>query len=43
MNAGIRLAAFTLATGLVAAAPAQAGKLYKWVDEEGNVTYAAEN
>jgi flagellum-specific peptidoglycan hydrolase FlgJ len=40
MNAGIRLAAFTLATGLVAAAPAQAGKLYKWVDEEGNVTYS---
>jgi flagellum-specific peptidoglycan hydrolase FlgJ len=40
MNARIRLAAITLATALAAAAPAQAGKLYKWVDEEGNVTYS---
>jgi hypothetical protein len=30
----------TLAFGLLAAAPATAGKLYKWVDEKGNVHYS---
>jgi hypothetical protein len=44
MNARIRLAAIALATALAtalgAALPAQAAKLYKWVDAEGNVTYS---
>lgn len=44
MNARIWLATITLATALTtalgAAPPAQAAKLYKWVDEQGNVTYS---
>ncbi len=34
------LATIALATAVCAALPAQAAKLYKWVDEEGNVTYS---
>lgn len=44
MNGRIRLATITFATALAAAvcmpSPAQAAKLYKWVDDEGNVTYS---
>ena len=40
MNAPVRLAAITLVSALAFAAPVEAGKLYKWVDEEGNVTYS---
>ncbi len=34
------LATITLATALGTALPVQAGKLYKYVDEQGNVTYS---
>jgi hypothetical protein len=34
------LATMTLATALGAALPVQAGKLYKYVDEQGNITYS---
>lgn len=38
---GIRkAAAVVLAAGIIAAAPASAQKLYKWVDEDGNVYYS---
>jgi flagellum-specific peptidoglycan hydrolase FlgJ len=40
MNARISIAAIALATALCTAVPVQAAKLYKWVDEEGNVTYS---
>ena len=40
MNARNRLAVAALATALSAALPAQAAKLYKWVDADGNVTYS---
>ncbi len=40
MNARIWLATIALATALCAAPPAQAAKLYKWVDDQGNVTYS---
>lgn len=40
MNARNRLAIAALATALSAALPAQAAKLYKWVDADGNVTYS---
>ncbi len=44
MNGRIRLATITFATALAAAvcmpSPAAAAKLYKWVDDEGNVTYS---
>ena len=36
----IRLATIALATTLCAALPVQAAQLYKWVDEQGNVTYS---
>ncbi len=40
MNGRIWLATIALATALCANPPAQAAKLYKWVDEQGNVTYS---
>lgn len=40
MNARNRLAIIALAAALCAASPLQAAKLYKWVDEQGNVTYS---
>lgn len=40
MNARIVIASIALAAALGAAVPAQAAKLYKWVDSEGNVTYS---
>lgn len=40
MNGRIRLATIALAAAVCAALPAQAAKLYKWVDEQGNVTYS---
>jgi len=40
MNARIWIAAIALAPALWASAPVQAAKLYKWVDEQGNVTYS---
>ena len=40
MNGRIRLATIALATAVCAALPAQAAKLYKWVDEQGNVSYS---
>lgn len=40
MNGRIWLATIALATALGATAPVQAAKLYKWVDEQGNVTYS---
>ena len=40
MNGRNRLAIIALATALCSAAPVQAAKLYKWVDEQGNVTYS---
>ena len=40
MNARIRIATIAFATALWAAPPLQAAKLYKWVDEQGNVTYS---
>jgi hypothetical protein len=40
MNGRSRLASIALATAICAALPAQAAKLYKWVDAEGNVTYS---
>ncbi len=40
MNGRIRIATIALATALWAGAPVQAAKLYKWVDEQGNVTYS---
>ena len=40
MNGRIWLATITLATALGAAPPAPAAKLYKWADEQGNVTYS---
>jgi flagellum-specific peptidoglycan hydrolase FlgJ len=40
MNGRIRLATIALAAALCAALPAQAAKLYKWVDDQGNVTYS---
>jgi hypothetical protein len=40
MNARIWIATIALATALWGGAPVQAGKLYKWVDEQGNVTYS---
>jgi len=40
MNGRIRLATIALVTAVCAALPAQAAKLYKWVDDQGNVTYS---
>ena len=40
MNSRIRLATIALAAAVCAALPAQAAKLYKWVDDQGNVTYS---
>jgi flagellum-specific peptidoglycan hydrolase FlgJ len=40
MNGRIRLATIALLTAVCAALPAQAAKLYKWVDDQGNVTYS---
>ncbi len=40
MNGRIRLATIALVTAVCAAPPAQAAKLYKWVDDQGNVTYS---
>jgi hypothetical protein len=40
MNGRIWLATIALATALCAAPPVQAAKLYKWVDEQGNVSYS---
>lgn len=40
MNGRIRLVSIALVTAICAALPAQAAKLYKWVDEEGNITYS---
>ncbi len=40
MNGRIRLTTIVLATAVCAALPVQAAKLYKWVDEQGNVTYS---
>ncbi len=40
MNGRIRFATIALATAVCAALPAQAAKLYKWVDEQGNVSYS---
>ena len=40
MNGRISIATIAFATALWAAAPVQAAKLYKWVDEQGNVTYS---
>lgn len=40
MHVRTYLLAATLTAGLASATPALAGKLYKWVDEEGNVTYS---
>jgi len=40
MNGRISIAAIAFAAALWAGAPAQAAKLYKWVDEQGNVTYS---
>ncbi len=40
MNGRNRLAIIALAAALGSAAPLQAAKLYKWVDEQGNVTYS---
>jgi hypothetical protein len=40
MNARIWLAIIALSTALGTAPSAQAAKLYKWVDAEGNVTYS---
>ena len=40
MNGRSRLASIALATAICTALPAQAAKLYKWVDAEGNVTYS---
>ncbi|NIW37869.1 MAG: DUF4124 domain-containing protein, partial [Gemmatimonadetes bacterium] len=40
MNGRSWLAAVALATVVCAAPPAQAAKLYKWVDKDGNVTYS---
>jgi len=40
MNGRIRFATIALATVLCTALPVQAAKLYKWVDDQGNVTYS---
>jgi flagellum-specific peptidoglycan hydrolase FlgJ len=40
MNGRIPLATIALAAAVCAALPAQAAKLYKWVDDQGNVTYS---
>jgi len=40
MNGRIQLATIALAAAVCAALPAQAAKLYKWVDDQGNVTYS---
>ncbi len=40
MNGRIQLATIALLTAVCAALPAQAAKLYKWVDDQGNVTYS---
>lgn len=40
MNGRIWLITIALVTALGAAPAAQAAKLYKWVDEQGNVTYS---
>jgi hypothetical protein len=40
MNGRLRLATIALATAVCAALPAHAAKLYKWVDDQGNVTYS---
>ncbi|TFH47525.1 MAG: DUF4124 domain-containing protein [Lysobacterales bacterium] len=40
MNLRIRLATITLAIALCSVPSAQAAKLYKWVDDQGNVTYS---
>jgi hypothetical protein len=40
MNGRIRLATIVLATAVCAALPVHAAKLYKWIDEQGNVTYS---
>lgn len=40
MNGRIRLATIALAAAVCAALPAQAAKLYKWIDDQGNVTYS---
>src|SRR3970282_1634050 len=34
-----RIAFLTIAATLVAVVPAQASQLYRWVDEDGNITY----
>jgi len=40
MNGRIWLATIALAAALGATPPVRAAKLYKWVDEQGNVTYS---
>ena len=40
MNGRTRLVSIALVIAVCAALPAQAAKLYKWVDQEGNVTYS---
>lgn len=40
MNYRLMLAAIAFSAGLGSALPAQAAKLYKWVDADGNVTYS---
>ena len=34
-----RIASFMIAATLLAVVPAQAAQLYRWVDEDGNITY----
>ena len=40
MNGRIWLTAIALATALGTSLPTQATKLYKWIDEQGNVSYS---
>jgi flagellum-specific peptidoglycan hydrolase FlgJ len=40
MNPCIRIAVVVLSAALYSAPSAQAAKLYKWVDDQGNVTYS---
>ena len=40
MNRPIRLASIAVLAAACTAVPAHAAKLYKWVDDEGNVTYS---
>ncbi len=40
MKGRIWLATIVFATSLAGAWPAQAAKLYKWVDDQGNITYS---